>query len=505
MRYLDGGERVDRGTPLGIAATGAYVASPTANGGGGVTAAVAGFREALGGCGAKPSVTGLTGSLVAGKFKVGRKIGSGSFGEIHVGTNIASGEEVAIKLESHRSRHPQLVYEAKLYRLLAGGGGLPNVIWYGTEGSYNVMVLDLLGPSLEDLFNVCNRRFSLKTTLMLADQMINRIEYVHTHDIIHRDIKPDNFLVGVGSEASNVYIIDFGLAKRYRDPRTRQHIPYREHKNLTGTARYASVNTHLGVEQSRRDDLEAIGYVLMYFLRGSLPWQGLKATSKRDKYEKISRSKVETSPAMLCANYPPEFATYLNYCRALRFEDRPDYNHLRNMFRSVFLRSGFRQDFCFDWISPSESPQRRISAKAPLWGSGNDDLLAAREARVDVAAGEATPTPTRTTKLGLTESSPKTTRLGLSSPKTLQHGCLSPKTSRMSPTHLLSRQAEAAPRFPAPSARLAEPRARLGSDGSALLQADLPPKLATGNPHMTTRVSLGPGDLGPRPTRAVGK
>jgi len=286
---------------------------------------------------------------VGGKFRLGRKIGSGSFGDIYIGTNIQTNEEVAIKLESIKSKHPQLLYESKLYKILAGGVGIPNVHWYGVEGDYNVMVIDLLGPSLEDLFNFCNRKFSLKTVLMLADQMINRIEYVHAKNFIHRDIKPDNFLIGIGKKANQVHCIDFGLAKKYRDPKTQQHIPYRENKNLTGTARYASVNTHLGIEQSRRDDLEALGYVLMYFNRGSLPWQGLKANMKKEKYEKIMEKKMSTPIEVLCKHFPCEFVTYLNYCRSLRFEDRPDYAYLRRMLKDLFFRESYQYDFIFDW------------------------------------------------------------------------------------------------------------------------------------------------------------
>jgi casein kinase 1 len=193
---------------------------------------------------------GLMEPRVGNKYRLGRKIGSGSFGEIYLGVNVQTNEEVAIKLESIKTKHPQLLYESKLYRILQGGTGIPNIRWFGVEGEYNVLVLDLLGPSLEDLFNFCSRKFSLKTVLMLADQLINRVEYVHSKSFLHRDIKPDNFLMGLGRRANQVYIIDFGLAKKYRDPTTHQHIPYRENKNLTGTARYASINTHLGIGQN---------------------------------------------------------------------------------------------------------------------------------------------------------------------------------------------------------------------------------------------------------------
>lgn len=283
------------------------------------------------------------------KYRLGRKIGSGSFGDIYLGTNISTGEEVAIKLECIKTRHPQLHIESKFYRMMQGGVGIPQIKWCGSEGDYNVMVMELLGPSLEDLFNFCSRRFSLKTVLLLADQLISRTDFIHSRNFIHRDIKPDNFLMGLGKKGNLVYIIDFGLAKKYRDGRTHMHIPYKENKNLTGTARYASINTHLGIEQSRRDDLESLGYVLMYFNRGSLPWQGLKAATKRQKYERISEKKMSTPIEELCKGYPAEFPTYLNCCRQLRFEERPDYSCLRQLFRTLFHRQGFTYDYVFDW------------------------------------------------------------------------------------------------------------------------------------------------------------
>ncbi|CAM9794497.1 unnamed protein product [Scytosiphon promiscuus] len=318
---------------------------------------------------------------VGKKYRLGRKIGSGSFGDIYLGTNMTTGEEVAIKLESTKTKHPQLLYESKIYRILHGGLGIPTVRWYGVEGDYNVMVLDLLGPSLEDLFNYCSRRFNLKTVLMLADQLLSRLEYVHTKSFIHRDVKPDNFLIGLGKRQNIIHIIDFGLAKKYRDPRTHQHIPYRDNKNLTGTARYASINTHIGIEQSRRDDLESLGYVLMYFIRGSLPWQGLKANTKKQKYERIMDRKMSTSTEQLCKGYPSEFRSYFEYCRSLRFEDRPDYAYLKRLFKELFYRKGFQYDNMFDWTVLNLQNERcRTGASG---GGGAADQRPVSAARVD--------------------------------------------------------------------------------------------------------------------------
>jgi len=200
------------------------------------------------------------------------------------------------------------------------------------------MVMDLLGPSLEDVFQTCRRRFDLKTCCLIALQLIKRIEKVHEERIIHRDIKPDNFLIG-GTEQTkdSVYIIDFGLAKCYRNTEG-QHIPYIDGKNLTGTARYASINTHKGIEQSRRDDLETIGHVLLYLLKGILPWQGLAGRSKNEKYNAIKKKKIETSLDELCRGQPHEFKEYMEYCRALKFEQEPNYRTCLNLFESCMLR-----------------------------------------------------------------------------------------------------------------------------------------------------------------------
>lgn len=278
---------------------------------------------------------------IASKYRVGRKIGSGSFGDIYLATCIPTGEHVAAKLEKVHTSHPQLLYESRLYRLFQGETGIPQIFWYGVEGSHNVLVMELLGQSLEDLLQSRKGRLPLKTVLLLADQMISRIEFIHSKNFLHRDIKPDNFLMGINNKNNVVYVIDFGLAKKYRDSKTNLHIPYREGKSMTGTARYASLNTSLGIEQARRDDIEGLVNVFIYLLKGSLPWQGLPGNTKAEKYRNIMEKKIQTSVEALCAGLPNEFVTFLNYSRQLRFEDRPDYNYLRRLLRELYVRLGY--------------------------------------------------------------------------------------------------------------------------------------------------------------------
>ncbi|KAL8293234.1 hypothetical protein RQP46_000928 [Phenoliferia psychrophenolica] len=290
--------------------------------------------------------------VVGVHYRVGKKVGEGSFGVIFEGTNLLNSQQVAIKFEPRKSDAPQLRDEYRTYKILAGSPGVPQVYYFGQEGLHNILVIDLLGPSLEDLFDMCSRKFSVKTVVMVAKQMLTRVQCIHDKNLIYRDIKPDNFLIGRPSTktANTVFVVDFGMAKQYRDPKTKQHIPYRERKSLSGTARYMSINTHLGREQSRRDDLEALGHVFMYFLRGSLPWQGLKAATNKQKYEKIGEKKQSTAIKELADGFPEEFSIYLNYVRKLGFEETPDYDFLRELFTKVLKNSGEAEDGVYDWM-----------------------------------------------------------------------------------------------------------------------------------------------------------
>ena len=283
------------------------------------------------------------------KYKPDSKLGEGSFGKIYSAHNINTGESFALKLEKRNSGHSLLEIET-YYLCYLKGEGIPSITSYGFSGAYNVLVMELLGKSLETLFKENNNQFSLKTVCMLADQMISRIEYIHKKFILHRDIKPDNFTLGRGKKSHIIYLIDFGLSKKYRSSKgNHEHIKYSENKKLIGTARYASINALKGCEQGRRDDMESLGYVLMYFLRGNLPWQGLKLYKGDEKYKKIYEVKKNTSAEELCAGFPKQFCEYIRYTRNLSFEQEPNYDYLKGLIYIVMNKYEYHFDFLFDW------------------------------------------------------------------------------------------------------------------------------------------------------------
>jgi casein kinase 1 len=290
---------------------------------------------------------------IAGVYNSVFKLGGGHLAVVHMAVHSETGEEVAAKLEGPVEDNQRLEWEAKVLKHLQGAPGIPHLHYFGVDRNRNVMVTELLGPSLQEVFESHQWKFSLKTVLMLADQMLYRIEYLHKKSFIHRDIKPENFLLGREKKSNVINIIDFGSAKKFYSASAQQHIPLCDGKRLTGTARYASLNALAGFEQSRRDDLESIGYVVVYFMRGGrLPWQGLRASTKAESCALIKKCKMETSLETLCEGCHPVSLQLLRYCRELGFEDCPDYDYLRQLFHDVFVEEQYVNDGRLDWSPP---------------------------------------------------------------------------------------------------------------------------------------------------------
>jgi len=290
-------------------------------------------------------------------------LGNGAFGQVYRGINIKSNQEIVVKIEQSKNRSSSLKEEHKILKYLQGGVGIPEVYGVYSEGHYNLLVLELLGPNLEQMFQSYKHLFSLQSILMIADQILSRLEFMHSRHFIHRDVKPENFLIGRSNKKDIIHMIDFGLSKRFRNSKTAEHIPYREGRSFCGTARFASIFTHFGIEQSRRDDLESLGYCLMYFLRGNLPWQSVKGKTRKEKHDKIMEMKICYTPERLCDGFPEQFVEYFNYCRNLQFEEIPDYNFLRNLFKNVMLINDYSPSLSiFDWTSTANESYNKSSS-----------------------------------------------------------------------------------------------------------------------------------------------
>ena len=279
---------------------------------------------------------------------INRQLGKGGFGQIYLGRNIKENVPIAIKVEENGNKsHLYLEYE--ILKSIQGQDGIPHVYKFRQGHKHNYLIMELLGKSIDKLFSECKKEFSYKTIFQIGYQMIQRIEYVHSKGYIHRDIKPGNFVIGKGDNSKILYIIDFGLSKRYIDKTTNNHIPYKEGKGLTGTARYVSLSTHYGIEQSRRDDIEGIAYNLIYLAKGRLPWQGVRTKNKKEKHKKIMESKIAYTPDKLCEGLSNEFVSLLKYARELDFEDRPDYKKIKLMFKNSIVKNGGRLNWEYDW------------------------------------------------------------------------------------------------------------------------------------------------------------
>ena len=320
--------------------------------------------------------------LIFSKYLIRKKVGKGSFGTVYQGVNTSTNEKIALKVEKREKNDPGTLENEALRLVYLQGEGIPRVYCYGNNSADNLLVEELLGKSLEDIFNLHGKPFSLKTVCVLGIEMLKRIQYIHSKHYIHRDIKPDNFMVGRGVNEKKIYIIDFGLAKKYYSVSKAQHIKFITGKHLIGTARYCGRNAHRGYEQGRRDDIESIGYVLMYFLLGVLPWQGLKVKKNEDQFEKIAQKKYVTTFEELTDGQPQEFLQYFKHVDNLNFEDQPNYVYLIGLFLNVIDRLCKDCFYDYDWNKDSysyysrESKNFRKSVDISLIVNKNNDASA---------------------------------------------------------------------------------------------------------------------------------
>ena len=301
----------------------------------------------------------LKDKIIFKKYKIMKFISSSTFSDVYEGINIINRTPVALKIE--KINNLKLLEPEAYFLMHLKGFGIPEIKSFGKSGGFHILIEELLGPNLGDLFKKykykvnlnINKNKSLKDICMFALQSLDRIKYVHDKNVLHRDIKPKNFIIGK-KDPHNIYLIDFGFSRKYRSSRTGRHIIFIKHYNLVGSLCYSSCNGIQGYEISRRDDLESLGYVILYFAKGCwLPWLKYEEfTNLDDKefIEKIRKMKTEISEEKLCNGLPEEFISYMKYVKHLEFEGEPNYQYLYNLFLSVLTKNELINDLNFFWM-----------------------------------------------------------------------------------------------------------------------------------------------------------
>ena len=285
------------------------------------------------------------------KYKPFYQKAHGSFSFIYEGINIETNEHVAIKLEPRNAQSENLLLQNEIFYLykLRHCPGIVKIITTGRTKKDNILIEPLLGGTLYSLYLDQNKNFTLKDICLISLQCISRLESVHNKGIIHCDIKPENFCVGLRDKRI-IYLIDFGISKKYRSDRTKKHIQFNITKTMCGTARYASMNALSGLQLSRRDDLESLSYMILYFLTKKLPWQGITAKSLATRYKKIYEKKSELEKWDKFLSLPIQIQNFIKYCRNLGFSEDPNYKLMKNFFYDLMKQNEFVDDKNFSWI-----------------------------------------------------------------------------------------------------------------------------------------------------------
>ncbi|CAJ1402924.1 unnamed protein product [Effrenium voratum] len=310
------------------------------------------------------------------RFQVQDKLGEGCFGAVFLGTDQKCNSPVAVKFEDSQCGAPgSLAAEHKLLKIInepARPQGFVEVFFFGRIGSFTCLVMELLGKSLEQCMEDCKGKMDPVSAVLIAEQALWRIEYLHSKGVVHRDIKPENFMYGLGDKVHHLHLIDFGLSEVYW---SRKHVPMTSGNSMVGTARYCSINTHKGINQTRRDDLEAIAHMLIYFLRGALPWSGLKgAKTEKEKYEMIGKKKESTPIDELCEGMPEAFGFLLGYGRRMRFNERPDYLLLSHKLKRAREQLGITSSHQLQWLDLGEGAQLSPLEDAPNFLQPDDQV-----------------------------------------------------------------------------------------------------------------------------------
>ena len=290
----------------------------------------------------------LSRKIIFGKYQIVKLIWKGPLSSVYIGKYLTEKKYVAIKIQNKNSNISQLEKEA-YYQYLLKGIGIPKLLSFGRCGNNHILVETLLGKTIQQLFDLNkNPQSKMKDMCMTAIQVIDRIKFIHSKNIIHQDIKPENFLVG-NPNTSLIYIIDFGLSKKYRSSRTNKHIKFSKNKQFNGTFNFSSINSMKGIEMTRRDDLESIGYMLIFLIKGKLPWSDYLNKELGKRYEIIYNIKSNISNEVLCKDLPSEICEYMNYVKSLKFDEEPNYNELKKLFISILDNMNEKYDLNFSW------------------------------------------------------------------------------------------------------------------------------------------------------------